>query len=206
MTQKLLILDYNAGNLRSVVKKVERLGAQVVVSGDPAEVRRADKIIMPGVGHFGNAMNYLQQSGLADALNESVLQRKTPILGICLGMQLMAAYSEEGNTTGFGWINAQIKRFQVSDPVRYKVPHMGWNTVSFKKDSVLNAQLPADPEFYFVHAYHFTDTEPTAILHETTYDYSFVSAVEKEHIFGVQYHPEKSHETGEQLMRNFITL
>lgn len=206
MTKKLLILDYNAGNLRSVVKKVERLGANCIVSGDPAEVLKADKIIMPGVGHFGNAVAYLKETGLFDALNEAVKIRKTPILGICLGMQLLAERSEEGGAEGFAWVKGTIRRFQVSDPVRFKVPHMGWNSVQFKKDSILNKGLETDPSFYFVHSYHLTDAENSDTLHETHYDYSFVSAVEREHVFGVQYHPEKSHETGEQLMRNFINL
>jgi glutamine amidotransferase len=118
----------------------------------------------------------------------------------------MAEHSEEGNVAGFGWISGKIRRFQVSDPVRFKVPHMGWNTVHFKKDSVLNQDLEKDPSFYFVHAYHFSDANPETVLHETVYDYPFVSAVEKGHIFGVQYHPEKSHETGEQLIRNFLSL
>lgn len=206
MSQKLLILDYNAGNLRSVVKKVERIGATCVVSGEPAEVAKADKIIMPGVGHFGNAVAYLKETGLFDALNETVQIRKTPILGICLGMQLMAEYSEEGQAHGFAWVKGKIQKFQVSDPVSFKVPHMGWNTVQFNKESILNKGLEQDPSFYFVHAYHLSEADPADILHETVYDYSFVSAVEKAHIFGVQYHPEKSHETGERLMRNFISL
>jgi glutamine amidotransferase len=206
MSQKLLILDYNAGNLRSVVKKVERIGASCLVSGNPAEVLKADKIIMPGVGHFGNAVAYLKETGLYDALNEAVSVRKTPILGICLGMQLMAEYSDEGQSEGFAWVKGRITKFQVSDPVRFKVPHMGWNTVRCKKESVLNKGFEHDPSFYFVHSYHLADADPADILHETVYDYSFVSAVEKEHLFGVQYHPEKSHENGEQLMRNFLSL
>ncbi len=206
MDHSTIILDYNAGNIQSVRRKLERVGSSVTVTNDPSLVLKADKIIMPGVGHFGNAMDQLKNLNLIDALNEAVLVRKAPILGICLGMQLMAKHSEEGNCNGLAWVNGFIKRFQVTDTLNYKVPHMGWNTVHITKKSKLMDGIDENAAFYFVHSFHFETEENDLILNETNYDYNFVSAFEKENIFGVQYHPEKSHETGERLMRNFISL
>jgi glutamine amidotransferase len=206
MDHNIIILDYNAGNIQSVKKKVERLGATVTVTNDPRLVMSATKIIMPGVGHFSNAMEHLKNLQLIDALNEAVLVRKTPILGICLGMQLMAKHSEEGDCNGLGWVNGTIKRFNVSNTLHFKVPHMGWNTIHIAKQSSLMAGIDEDAAFYFVHSYHFETADTSIILNETTYDYKFVSAFEQENIFGVQYHPEKSHDVGEQLISNFLKL
>lgn len=177
-----------------------------MVINSPEEVLKAEKLILPGVGHFGKAMEQLEQLNLVEALNQAVLEKKTPILGICLGMQLMAKSSEEGNVKGLGWFDADIVRFKVSDTLRFKVPHTGWNQVQQKKKSALMEGIQENAEFYFVHAYHIQLNDENDALHETLYETSFVSAIEKENIFGVQYHPEKSHDSGLQLIKNFITL
>jgi len=206
MASQILILDYNCGNIQSVLKKVERLGFSAHVASDASSIANADKIILPGVGHFGNAMEQLRSLNLIDALNEAVLVKKTPILGICLGMQLMAERSEEGNSTGLGWVKGEVVRFNIADKLHFKVPHMGWNSVRIAKSSVLMNDLDQDSLFYFVHSYYFKTEDPSLILNETIYDIPFVSAFEQDNIFGVQYHPEKSHQTGELLIKNFLTL
>ena len=202
MAGQIIILDYNCGNIQSVLKKVERIGYSASVTSDPQTILRADKLILPGVGHFGNAMEQLRSLNLIDALNEAVLVKKTPILGICLGMQLMAERSEEGNSTGLGWIKGEVVRFNMEDKLNFKVPHMGWNSVRIAKNSALMNNIDQDALFYFVHSYYFRTEDSSLILNQTTYDIPFV----QDNIFGVQYHPEKSHQTGEQLIKNFLAL
>lgn len=206
MAAQILILDYNCGNIQSVLKKVERLGFSAKVASDASSIRAADKIILPGVGHFGNAMQQLNSLNLIEALNEKVLEKKSPILGICLGMQLMAERSEEGNSTGLGWVKGEVVRFDIADKLNFKVPHMGWNSVRKAKNSVLMSEIEENASFYFVHSYYFKTTDSSIVLNETTYDIPFVSAFEQENILGVQYHPEKSHQAGELLIKNFLTL
>lgn len=198
------IIDYGMGNLGSVKRKLDRIGASSVITSDPEEIRNSDKLILPGVGHFGNAVNEIKARGLWDVLNREVLVEKKPILGICLGMQLMAKFSEEGNAVGLGWFDADVVRFEVQDRLKYKIPHMGWNQVLQKKPGFLHEEIDPDKGFYFVHSYHLKCYNQADVLNETVYAYSFVSAIQKEHIFGVQYHPEKSHEAGEQLLKNFV--
>ncbi len=200
------IIDYGMGNLGSVKRKLDRIGVDSVVTFHPEEIRNSEKLILPGVGHFGNAINELKERGLWDILNHEVLIEKKPILGICLGMQLMAKNSEEGNEAGFGWFDAEVVRFRVQDTLRYKVPHMGWNQVKVMKQSPLFADLSPDQSFYFVHSYHLKCNDQSDILNKTEYEYSFVSAIQKDNIYGVQYHPEKSHEAGEKLLRNFVEV
>lgn len=202
--QQVVIVDYGMGNLHSVQKKLLRLHAQVSITADPEAIRNAGRLILPGVGHFGKAMENLQQLGLIDVLNEAVLTKKTPILGICLGMQLMTRRSEEGNVAGLGWLDAEVVHFKVQDSLKYKIPHMGWNQVSIAKESQLMKDIPANTEFYFVHSYHAQTSDRSIVLNETEYEYNFVSALEKDNIFGVQYHPEKSHDAGETLIKNFL--
>jgi glutamine amidotransferase len=205
MPQQIAIVDYGMGNLHSVQRKLTRIGAQTIVTSDPSVISRAEKVILPGVGHFQTAMKNLRQLGLLAALNETRV-RGVPFLGICLGMQLIANRSEEGDTDGLGWLDAKVTRFKVSDTVRFKVPHMGWNEILQKRKSALFKNIPDRAMFYFVHAYHLVANREAIVLSETEYDYSFVSAVESENVFGVQFHPEKSHDVGELLLRNFIDL
>ena len=203
---QVMIVDYGMGNLHSVKKKLLRLKVTPIISSDPNEIMKADKLILPGVGHFKKAMENLRERNLIDALHKAVLEDKKPILGICLGMQLMAKKSEEGNAEGLGWFDADVVKFQVEDNLRFKVPHTGWNDVKQLKGSRLTEGLPDQAAFYFVHAFHCRVQNTSDMLHETKYEYTFTSAYEKENIFGVQYHPEKSHDVGEKLLKNFIDL
>jgi glutamine amidotransferase len=198
------IVDYGMGNLHSVYKAFRRIGADPLVTSDPAQVAAAGRLVLPGVGHFGKAMANLEARGLVEALNDAVVARKTPVLGICLGMQLFATRGEEGDSPGLGWIEARAVRFQVRDALRYKVPHMGWNSVEQKKTCGLSRELSSDPLFYFAHSYHLVCDDARDVLFETSYAYTFASAVARGNVFGVQFHPEKSHSSGEQLLRGFL--
>ncbi len=206
MTLRVTIVDYGTGNLNSVKRSLDLLGVSSIVSSDPNDISRAEKIILPGVGHFGKAMSNLRRLNLLDPLNQAVLVDRKPILGICLGMELMAEKSEEGNANGLGWFQADIIQFNVSDKRRYKVPHMGWNKIFIKKNSLLMRNVPEFSEFYFVHSFHLKIRNQSDILNETEYEVKFPSAIEKGNIFGVQYHPEKSHDAGLQLLKNFIEM
>lgn len=202
----IVVIDYGMGNLRSVQKKFERLNANVSISSDRREIAKAGKLVLPGVGHFANGVRKLKESGIWDVLNQKALVEQTPVLGICLGMQLMARYSEEGNVEGLGWFDAEVVRFRVSDQLTYKVPHMGWNTGERIKQSCLFTDIPDKAMFYFVHSYHLVCRQPDDVLAMTTYDYPFASVIRKGNIYGTQFHPEKSHDWGEQMMANFIAL
>ena len=193
------------GNLHSVKKKLHRLKIDAQISSDPKLISSANKLILPGVGHFAKAMENLQNLGLIDVLNDFSLIQKKPILGICLGMQIMAKHSEEGDCQGLGWFDADVIRFKHADN-HFKTPHMGWNNVQIKKDSNLMKGITDQDEFYFVHSYHYIANNQNDVLNETEYDYRFCSAVEKDNIFGVQYHPEKSHDSGERLLKNFLAI
>jgi glutamine amidotransferase len=194
------------GNLHSVYKKLSQLNANPVIATTANEILKADKILLPGVGHFEKAIENLKQLGIYDALNEAVLIKKIPILGICLGMQLMAKESEEGNAMGFGWIDARVVKFKIQNKIKYKVPQTGWNTITICKESRLLESIDDHSEFYFLHSYHFEVADPNDALTKTDFEYEFVSALEKENIFGTQFHPEKSHNSGAQLLKNFIQL
>jgi glutamine amidotransferase len=206
MNNMITIVDYGMGNIHSVRKQVLRLGLQCSVSSIPSEILNSSKLILPGVGHFGKAMENLGDLGLIDTLNESVLHKKTPILGICLGMQLMAEYSEEGNAKGLGWFEGRVVKFKVTDTLHFKIPHMGWNQIQQNKQSQLLKGIANTAEFYFVHSYHFDAKKPNDVLTDTNYFYDFTSAIERENIFGVQFHPEKSHDSGARLLRNFVEI
>lgn len=206
MSSRIVIVDYGTGNLNSVRKSLDRLKVDCVISSDPKDITGSRKIILPGVGHFGRAMSKLNELNLVDALHEAVLVKKTPVLGICLGMQLMAGKSEEGNFQGLGWIDSEVVKFDVSDKIKHKIPHIGWNRISIKKPSLLMKDIPDASEFYFLHSFYLKIKNQSDVLNETLYDFNYSSAVEKDNIFGVQYHPEKSHEAGFQLLKNFVEL
>lgn len=202
--QQIVIVDYGMGNLYSVQKKLKQFSQNVVISSNRDEILAAEKLILPGVGHFGKAMENLKNLDLINPLNEAVIVNKTPILGICLGLQIMTRHSEEGNVAGLGWFDATVVKFCVKDQLKYKVPHTGWNQVEVKKNSLLMQGITDSSEFYFVHSYHIEIHDMDLVLNETEYEYRFASALEKENIFGVQYHPEKSHEAGNTLIENFV--
>ncbi len=206
MSQQIVIVDYGMGNLNSVKRKLDQLKVASFVSSNPDEILRADKLILPGVGNFTKAIGNIDQLGLRPVLNRLAFEKKIPILGICLGMQLMCESSEEGKAQGLSWIEGKVKRFMVSDPIKFKVPHIGWNSVALRNNSPLMKNIAEDAEFYFVHSFHVELVDDNLAINTTTYDYSFVSGFQKENIFGMQYHPEKSHDAGNQVFKNFIEL
>ena len=200
------ILDIGAGNIRSVLRAVEKAGGSGRIIGSAREIEEAEKLILPGVGHFGHTMNKLRSHEWIGALNEAALSRKIPILGICLGMQIMCTHSEEGDAEGLGWFDARVTRMQVSDRLRFKIPHTGWNELRFNPEQALMRGLENPTECYFVHAYHVASAPKEQVLCLTEYEVSFVSGLQRGNLFGVQFHPEKSHSVGSQIIRNFISL
>lgn len=203
---RIVVVDYGTGNSNSIKRTLDRIGGRSIISSRFEDVVEADKIILPGVGHFGTAMANIKKLGLLDALNESVLIKRKAVLGICLGMQLMAMTSEESNTPGLQWFDAETVQLKISVPTRHKVPHMGWNRIRIKKASPLMKGVEELSEFYFAHSYYLKINDRSDILNETEYSISFPSAVERNNIFGVQYHPEKSHHVGVKLLKNFIEM
>jgi glutamine amidotransferase len=201
----IVVVDYGMGNLHSVYKKLSKLGCDVKVSNDPAAITNAEKIILPGVGSFGSAINFLKEKDQYEIIKQKIVEG-TPVLGICLGMQLLSRFSEEGNSMGLGVINSTTIRFRIPDKLRIKVPHVGWNNISVPSNSILMKNIPEDSMFYFVHSYHFKDHNPEYLAGYTNYGYSFISLIEHGNIFGTQFHPEKSHEAGMQLLKNFISI
>jgi glutamine amidotransferase len=206
MPARIAIIHYGTSNVQSVLRRLQQAGAgEVMVTSSAEDLKLADKIILPGVGHFGKAMEHLHTMGLVDALSEAALIDKKPVLGICLGMQLMAGFSEEGQAPGLGWFDARVCRFQIENRSLYKVPHMGWNTAaSARQAPEILAGIPDDAAFYFVHSYHVVPKNPADILTTTPYEREFVSAIQKDNITGVQFHPEKSHQAGNRLLKNFL--
>jgi glutamine amidotransferase len=200
------IVDYGMGNLGSVKRKLDLIGAKSIITDSPLEINNAEKIILPGVGHFGNAVSQLKARGLWEALEYEAISCKKPVLGICLGMQLMAKKSEEGEAEGLGWFNANVIKFRIKNKLRNKVPHTGWNNTNLKKESILFKNLEPKSCFYFVHSYHLNCLDKMDILTETFYEYDFVSSIQRNNLYGVQFHPEKSHDEGEKLLRNFVNL
>lgn len=204
MPPRIVIVDCGTGNLHSVFRQLSRLDCAPTISSNPESLSDCDKAILPGVGHFGTAIERLRSTGFANALSEFALVRRRPILGICLGFQLMARKSEEGGCDGLGWIDADVVRFRPEDTLSYKVPHIGWNQITVEKPSLLMEGVPDASLVYFVHSYHVRPADPSDVLNRSDYGHSFVSAVERGNIAGVQYHPEKSHEVGERILRNFV--
>jgi imidazole glycerol-phosphate synthase subunit HisH len=201
----IVIIDYGMGNIRSIMNKIHRAGYEASVSYEHDKIKKADKLILPGVGHFSNGMKRLRERKIIDLLNKQVLEHKVPILGICLGMQLFTRFSEEGNAVGLGWLDSETVRFTLTD-IKHKVPHIGWNSIEKKKESSLFKDIPDNRQYYFVHSYHVKCNNNDDILTTSHYGYEFVSSIQKENIFGTQFHPEKSHEWGEKLLNNFLNL
>ena len=196
------IIDYGIGNIQAFRNIYSRLNISVEVASTPVELSRAQKIILPGVGAFDWAMERLSSSGLQETLTALVVKEKIPILGICVGMQMMAKRSEEGALAGLGWFDAEVRRF---DPNDEYLPHMGWNDVSpVHPNKLFNGII--DPKFYFLHSYFFSPSQSFQSLATTNYGIEFTSAVANEHIYGVQFHPEKSHNWGIKLLKNFVEL
>jgi glutamine amidotransferase len=183
---------------------VEKVGGEAEIVTDPETLRDDCKIILAGVGAFDHGVAHLRDKGWIEALNEAVLVRKSPVLGICLGMQLMCNSSEEGKMAGLGWIDGTVKRFLTFENSQLKVPHMGWNAVKIVKPNPLI--VDSEQRFYFVHSYHAVCNKPENVLATSYYGYELTTAFSHENIYGVQFHPEKSHRFGMSLMKNFVDL
>ncbi len=200
----IVIIDYGMGNIGSITNMIKRIGYSAEVSSDISQIQAATKIILPGVGHFDMAMQNIASLGLFDIIKKKALEDKTPILGICLGMQIMCKHSEEGKEAGLGIIDAEVKRFHFSADLKLKVPHMGWNIVEPNKNDTIFSDMPNEKRFYFVHSYHVVCNDENDIIAATNYGYDFTASFGRENIMGVQFHPEKSHKFGMQLLKNFI--
>ena len=199
------IVDYGLGNPASVRNMLRKAGHQAEVTADHAAIRAASRLILPGVGAFDHGMQNLGDRGLVDVLNEAVLVRRVPMLGICLGLQLMSRRSEEGVLPGLGWFAADTIRFRFQpDADALRIPHMGWNTVAKTSDTFLSTNLAADARFYFVHSYHVRCDNPAEVALTAPYGGEVVAAAVKGNIAGTQFHPEKSHKFGLALLRSFV--
>ena len=196
------IVDYGVGNLKSIVNMLRKCGHDSIATSSPEDLLCASKIILPGVGAFDAGMKNLRSRELDVILNEAVIENKVPCLGICLGMQLLASQSEEGESEGLGWIPASVKRFNLTDK-NLKTPHMGWNLVTPTTSCVLFEDIPLPMKYYFVHSYHFTCDDPSDSVGKTVHGAEFTSVINKGNIYGAQFHPEKSHRYGMKLLKNF---
>ncbi len=204
--KKVAIIDYGMGNLDSVARAIEECRGNPVITDRAEDLRKANYIILPGVGSFGNGMWNIRALGLESILKEEVLQNRIPFLGICLGMQLLASRGHEGGeTAGLGLIPGEVVRFQPDGP-EVKIPHIGWNEVILEKRHPLFAEIPSGKDFYFVHSYHFVCENQEDVLSRTPYCGGFISAVRRGNVMGVQFHPEKSLQLGLKLLTNFLSL
>lgn len=200
------ILDYGLGNIRAFANIYENLDLPFFVASTPDELKKATKVILPGVGAFDRAMQLLSASGMRPPLEELVLGRGVPVLGVCVGMQMLARSSEEGTLPGLGWIDGEVRRFVSPVGQRLLLPHMGWNSVVPRIDNALLRGLSQELGFYFLHSYYFRCVCEADSIGETDYGVRFASAINSKNFFGVQFHPEKSHRNGIQLLKNFGTL
>jgi len=199
-----VVVNYGIGNLGSIANMLRRIGVEVAVSSEADVIAGADRLILPGVGAFDAAMERLLASGLVEPLQRQVVEDRVPLLGICLGMQLLTERSEEGRLPGLGWISADTVRFRFAEDDRnLRVPHMGWNTLSVRHDDSLFRHTSAEARFYFVHSYHVRCRDESDILATTHYGQEFVAAFGHGNIFGTQFHPEKSHTFGMEVLRAF---
>ncbi|MEM8890631.1 MAG: imidazole glycerol phosphate synthase subunit HisH [Bacteroidota bacterium] len=198
------IIDYGIGNLGSIKNMLKKAGVKSRISSTEEEIADAEKLILPGVGAFDYGMSQLTAATYYETLNKRVLEDKIPVLGICLGAQLLTEGSEEGELSGLGWIKGKTIKFREEKMDNsLKVPHMGWNEVETQKDSKLFEDMFEEPRFYFVHTYHIKCEEEKDVLVRSTYGYNFIAGVENENVLGVQFHPEKSHKFGLKLLTNF---
>jgi len=202
----IVVIDYGMGNIGSILNMLKRVKLEATVSDDKEEILNAKGLILPGVGSFDKGMQHLESKGLIDVLNIAVVENKIPILGICLGMQLLLDSSEEGGAKGLSWIKGSSKKFKFSN-TKIKVPHMGWNIINpNNRDNLYKGFNSQEIRYYFVHSYYAECENSENILSTTAYGDNFASSINMENIYGVQFHPEKSHKFGMNLLKNFSEL
>ena len=200
------IINYGLGNINAIYTVYKNLDIPVKIASTSSDLVNSDKLILPGVGSFDYAMEKLDKSGMKDTLNDLILNGRKDILGICVGMQMLAKSSEEGNLPGLGWLDADVKKFNQNIDYELSIPHMGWNNITPKKESPLLTGLDNNSYFYFLHSYYFEAHDNTNIVSTTKYGFDFVSTINNKNIYGVQFHPEKSHQSGIQLLKIFSEL
>jgi glutamine amidotransferase len=200
------VVDCGLGNVGSILNMLDHLGVDSRASNNPSEIAEAQKLILPGVGSFDRAMKALAKQNLIEPLDEAVLHHRKPILGVCLGMQLFANHSEEGHRKGLGYLNAEVKRITIPKDSPLKIPHVGWSNISVVASSRLFISDLLPWQFYFTHSFHMMVSEPEVVTARVSYGENLCCAVEKNNIYGVQFHPEKSHRYGMNLLRAFASL
>lgn len=200
------IIDYGMGNLGSVANMFKRIGVKAIITSDFQEIRNSPKILLPGVGAFDTAMKRINESGLREILDQKALVDKVPVLGICLGMQLLTDSSEEGEIPGLGWIKGRAFAFKGRVDKSLKIPHMGWNIAKINQENDLTKDLKGELRYYFVHSYFVQAEDPLHSMMKTSYGLEYDSAISRENIFGAQFHPEKSHKFGMKIFENFAKI
>lgn len=201
------LIDYGVGNIRAFANIYKQLDIEHKICKNVADLAGCDKVVLPGVGAFDHAMEKLYESGMKEQLDEMVLNQGVPVVGICVGMQMLAKRSDEGTSAGLGWIDGEVKKFDVSTiPYKTHLPHMGWNDIEVVKSSPIMKDLEQDAKFYFLHSYYFHCNHQENAIAKTEYGIHFTCAVNNKNIFGVQFHPEKSHKFGITLLKNFAEL
>jgi glutamine amidotransferase len=202
----IVIVNYGVGNLGSVQNMLKKAGFESVLASDISALEKADKIILPGIGAFDHCMQKFNASGMRPLVEEKVIKDKVPLLGICVGLQMLMENSEEGTERGLGWLAGKTVKFKKDRLGDLKIPHMGWTDVKLSKTSALTNNMGEQPRFYFVHSYHVLPDHPGDELLQANYGYDFTAAVNRDNIFGVQFHPEKSHKYGMKILENFSRL
>lgn len=200
------IIDYGLGNVKAFANVYKRLNLPIIIAKESSALDAATKIILPGVGAFDYAMTLLDNSGMREKLEDCVLEQGVPVLGICVGMQILANSSEEGSLAGLGWIAGKVRKFQPEQIHANPLPHMGWNTVTPKATTNIFQDMQPTERFYFLHSYYFDCDQSSNTIATANYGADFTCSVNKNNIYGVQFHPEKSHQAGVQLLKNFGTL
>ncbi|MDN5537301.1 imidazole glycerol phosphate synthase subunit HisH [Comamonas sp.] len=203
--EKISVIDYGCGNLASVINMIQHVGGEAQIIKSPAQLTEASKLVLPGVGAFDHGMNNLRDGGWVAPLEQAVFERRVPLMGICLGMQLLTHGSEEGQAQGLGWIDARVRRFRVAH-AGLKVPHMGWSEVLQTRPDLLLPPSADKARFYFVHSYKVECNDADDVLLQCEYGETFVAAFHRANIWGFQFHPEKSHRFGMALFRNFLEI
>lgn len=201
------LINYGSGNIHAIANIYKRINIPYVITDDIKVLKKAQKLILPGVGDFDETMMLLKKMDIKSILDELVLEKKIPILGVCVGMQILGNSSEEGKSEGFGWIKGQIKKIDVTKlKSKPHLPHMGWNTVTPQRNSMLFDNTIIENGFYFLHSFYFDCHNSADVLATTYYGREFAAAIQSENVYGFQFHPEKSHQNGIELFRNFANL